>query len=130
MITRSACPEANPVTHREMKSCGARITLAPAFLALSLALSLGACGKGDTDPKVDARIADLEKKVEAADKRSREAISIAAQPNAAPVPDAGGEPTFDDGGDESDAEIDNAPEGEPGVSQDGVPPPPKIAPEG
>lgn len=51
---------------------------------------------------------------------------MAAQPNSAPMPDAGGEPTFDNG----EAEFDNAPENDGGVSQDGVPPPPMIAPEG
>lgn len=126
MITRSACPESTPVTHRGQETRGARMAFAPAFLALCLALTLGACGKSTTSPEVDARIADLEKKVEAADKRSRQAISMAAQPNSAPMPDAGGEPTFDNG----DSDFDNAPEGDVGESQDGVPPPPMIAPEG
>lgn len=105
---------------------GVRVAVAPALLALSLALTLGACGNKTPDPAVDARIADLEKKVDAADKRSRQAISMAAQPNAAPMPDSGGEPAFDNG----DVEFDNAPEGGAGESQDGVPPPPAIAPEG
>lgn len=126
MITRSACTESNPVSHRREKSREVRFAVSPAILALCLTLTLGACGSSGADPAVDARIADLEKKVEAADKRSRQAISMAAQPNSAAMPDAGGEPTFDNGGDE----FDNAPEGDAGESQDGIPPPPMIGPEG
>ncbi|NLR71484.1 hypothetical protein HGI47_11450 [Novosphingobium sp. ERN07] len=103
-----------------------RVAVSPVILALSLALTLGACGSSHSDPAVDARIAELEKKVDAADKRSRQAINMAAQPNSAPMPDAGGEPSFDNG----EAEFDNAPESDVGVNQDGVPPPPMIAPEG
>ena len=95
----------------------------PAILMLSLALT--ACGKA-SDDKLDARLSEMEKKVDAADKRSRQAINLAAQPNSAPLPDAGGDPVFDDGG----AEFESAPDFDEGESQDGVPPPPPIAPEG
>jgi|GEM_PF-5483192 len=96
----------------------------PALLMLSLALA--GCGKASEEEKLDARLSEMEKKVEAADKRSRQAISLAAQPGSAPLPDAGGEPTFDDGGESFDTGGDS----DMSESQDGVPPPPPIGPEG
>lgn len=120
MINRSAQTESPSGS-----SCGGRrLRTAPALVLLSLALA--ACGNNASDEKLDARLSEMEKKVEAADKRSRQAISLAADPNSAPPPDAGGEPTFDDGGEAFDNESDF----DMGESQDGVPPPPPIAPEG
>lgn len=98
-----------------------------ALAVLPLALLLQACGSGNAaNGEMEARISELEKKVEAADKRSRQAISLAAQPNSAPPPDAGGDPVFDDGGENS--QFDSAPDAGMADNQDGMPSPPMIGP--
>ncbi|MBB4615553.1 hypothetical protein [Novosphingobium taihuense] len=98
----------------------------PALVALSAIL--GGCGKA-TDEKLEARLAALEAKADAADQRSRQALSMAATGNPAPAPEGGGEPIYgeaaDNGGvtdDSPDSAIyDNTMESPPG---------PAIAPGG
>lgn len=100
--------------------------LGVALAALALSVSLSACGKA-TDPQTEARLAALEAKVDAADKRSQQALSMAASgTSVAPPADTGGQETFgepaDDGvtdGSADSAVYDNTIE---------APPPPLIGP--
>lgn len=52
---------------------------------LAICASLCACGKS-ADPQTEARLAALEAKVDAADKRSQQALSMAASGGSAPPP--------------------------------------------
>lgn len=81
-----------------------------AMALLGPALALGACDK-NSDDKLNARLAALEAKAEEADKRSRQALSMAATSNPAPMADSGsvdpfGEPA--DSGDVTDGSPDSA----------------------
>ncbi|MGV3512043.1 MAG: hypothetical protein ACO1OX_08585 [Novosphingobium sp.] len=87
--------------------------LRPLLASLALfgpALALVGCGKS-SDDKLDARLAALEAKAEEADKRSRQALSMAATSNPAPMSDSGsvdpfGEPA--DSGEVTDGSPDSA----------------------
>lgn len=118
MINRSASCLATHVAGKR----GQALRLAPASLALVLALALAGCGSNAARSETEARLIALEKKVEAADKRSRQALSMAMQPNSAPPVDNG--PMFDDGG------FDSEPENFSGEDQDGIPASPMLGPEG
>lgn len=69
-----------------------------AFCAMMLALALSACSK-EHDEKLEARLAALEAKADAAEQRSRQALSMAAQSNPAPVADVGTDPGYGEGQD-------------------------------
>lgn len=68
--TRASAPVLRPV-------------LGLAVLGLSLTSLLGGCGGSPSEQQMEARIAALEAKAEAADKRSRRALSMAAEANPA-----------------------------------------------
>lgn len=60
---------------------------------LSLAVMLSGCSK-EHDEKLEARLAALEAKADAAEQRSRQALNMAAQSNPAPVADVGTDPGY------------------------------------
>lgn len=121
MINRSASPlSVSPARERSYSLHAGCKTLA---VVLPLALLLAGCGKKSPDPATEARLNALEKKVEAAEKRSHQAISLAMQPVSAPPADPGEMAQFDD------APIDLDPEIVSGEDQDGIPAQPAPAPE-
>ncbi|MEL0253734.1 MAG: hypothetical protein VW935_17595 [Novosphingobium sp.] len=82
LITRSGLPGA--------KRSGAWLAM------LAICASLCACGK-TADPQTEARLAALEAKVDAADKRSQQALNMAAGGGSAPPPvEMGGQETYGD----------------------------------
>ena len=81
-------------------AAGRRAPLVASLAPLGLILALGGCGSSDNE-KLEARIAALEAKADAADKRSRQALSMAATSNPAPIVESGttdsfGEPSLSD----------------------------------
>lgn len=122
MINRSASPF--PVSPARQRRLPTRTGYTAFAVALPLAFALGGCGNKGTDPATQARLDALEKKVDAADKRSHQAISLAMQPMSAPPVDAGDAAQFDDG------PIDSAPQNFGGEDQDGIPASPALGPEG
>ncbi|SMC30566.1 hypothetical protein [Novosphingobium sp. B1] len=101
------------------KRRGARLAI------LAICAALGACGKS-ADPQTEARLAALEAKVDAAEKRSQQALSMAATGGSAPPPaEAGGPDNYGepvDGG-VTDGSADSA------IYENTIeaPPPPMIA---
>lgn len=83
-----------------MLAAGRRAPLVASLAPLGLILALGGCGSSENE-KLEARLAALEAKADAADKRSRQALSMAATNNPAPVVESGttdsfGEPSSSD----------------------------------
>jgi hypothetical protein len=93
-----------------------------------LSALLCGCGKG-SDEKLEARLAALEAKAEAAEQRSRQALSMAATGNAAPAPEGGGEPIYGDAVDNGAVTDDSA---DSAIYDNTIesPPGPPIAPGG
>lgn len=121
MINRSASPfSVSPARLRTDFPFAGRMSAA---VVLPLALLVGACGKKADDSATEARLQALEKKVEAAEKRSHQAISLAMQPVSAPPPDAGEMAQFDD------EPVEVAPEIVSGEDQDGIPASPAVGPD-
>lgn len=84
--------------------------LAGCLALICTALAVGSCGKGN-DEKLEARLAALEAKAEEADKRSRQALSMAATSNPAPMADSGSVDSFGDpadSGEVTDGSADSA----------------------
>lgn len=70
--------------------------LKPLLAGLALlgpALALSGCGKS-ADPQLEARLAALEAKADEANKRSQQALSMAATSNPAPMMDSGSADAF------------------------------------
>lgn len=106
-----------------------RRTLGAAIPALVvMSALLGGCGSS-TDEKLEARLAALEAKADAADKRSQQALSMAATGNPAPAPDSGGEPVYGEAADNGGVTDDSA---ESAIYDNTIeaPPAPAIAPGG
>jgi hypothetical protein len=78
---------------RTRKGSGRLMTLAGCAALVTTAMTLGGCGKSNDD-KLEARLAALEAKTDEADKRSREALSMAATGNAAPMMEGGSDENF------------------------------------
>ncbi len=122
MTTRSA------QSSQTLPLAGRRTLRAAVPALVALAALLGGCGKA-ADEKLEARLAALEAKAEAADKRSREALSMAATGNPAPAPDAGGEPIYGEAADNGGV-TDDSPDSAIYDNTIESPPGPAIAPGG
>lgn len=122
MTTRSA------LSASSLPLSGRRTFRAAIPALLTLSAILGGCGKGD-DEKLEARLAALEAKADAAEQRSRQALSMAASGNPAPAPDSGGEPTYGDAVDNG-AVTDDSPDSAIFDNTVEAPPGPPIAPGG
>jgi hypothetical protein len=98
----------------------------PALVLLSVLLT--GCGSG-TDEKLEARLAALEAKADAAEKRSQQALSMAATGNPAPAPDNGSEVIYGEAADNGGVTDDSA---ESAIYDNTIeaPPAPAIAPGG
>ena len=106
-----------------------RRTLRVAVSAIAaLSALLGGCGKG-ADEKLEARLAALEAKADAADKRSRQALSMAATGNPAPAPEGGSEPIYGEAADNGGV-TDDSPDSAIYDNTIESPPGPAIAPGG
>lgn len=68
-------------------------SLVAGLALLGPALALSGCGKSE-DPQLEARLAALEAKAEEANKRSQQALSMAATSNPAPMMDSGSADAF------------------------------------
>ncbi|MFN3456010.1 MAG: hypothetical protein ACK4Z8_00365 [Novosphingobium sp.] len=122
MTTRSATSTVSlPLTGR--RAFRAAI---PALAVLSALL--GGCGKG-SDEKLEARLAAIEAKADAAEQRSRQALSMAATGNPAPAADSGGEPIYGEAADNG-AVTDDSPDSAIYDNTIESPPGPPVAPGG